>query len=508
MFRYGDDYLGALLTDGPLAARCEYLRPLRSDDFGPRVQAAVRDADETMVIVRGIAIADAAWRRASRRLGSLASVEHPYVAGLVAYGRHEGLAYLVHEHDDGPRLNHVLRERGGRLALDVLMPVFSQVVQAVGEAHRRGVVVGGVRPQDLRVVKVQDDDLEVRIRNFGLDVVLGVPAGRSKSIDHPSVYRAPEPDVGLSPTSDVFSLGVLFIRLLTGPLSRTDDREERVELLQCRLADALEEEWIGEGLAERIMEAIDPDPAKRPHDATRLLERLLEAVPTADLRLAVDSEASTPPAADVSSAHWPARQWTVLDAWERPRRTRRAPVQPSAVMTESGTSIELPVREVPVVSGATVRVAPVPPRRRARVGMLRRVALGVGLLSTGTAVALAATVYEPAAEARSLETPELETVAAEASPVSTSALAASTLLVESAAVGVLSVDGRVVGRTNEAVEIDPGVHVVRVEAEGHRSWRTRLDVDPGQERRLVVALEPEAPVAVPAAIAVGHRLDR
>ncbi|MCB9717213.1 MAG: PEGA domain-containing protein [Myxococcales bacterium] len=502
MFCYGDDYLGALLTDGPLAARCEYLRALRSDDFGPRVQAELR-GDDAMVIVRGIAIADAAWRRASRRLGALAAVEHPYVAGLVAYGRHEGLAYLVHEHDDGPRLNHVLRERRGKLSLPVLLPVFSQVVQAVSEAHRKGVVVGAVRPQDLRVVKAKDDDLEIRIRNFGLDVVLGVPAGRSKSTDHPSIYRAPESDVGMSPSSDVFSLGVLFIRLLTGPLPRSEGPEERAEMLRIRLSDAVDAGRLSEGLAMRIAEAVELDASMRPHDATVLLERLLEAVPAAQLRLAVDAEAAAPPVTDESSAHWPARQWTVLDAWERPRHTRRAPVQASTVLTESGTSIELPVRPVPVVSGATVRVAPVPPRRKGARRLLRRVALGMGLLSTGSAVAVAATVREaPPTEARASELPE---ATPEPASPSSSELESSTLLVEAAAVGVLTVDGRVVGRTNEPVEIDAGVHVVRVEAEGHRSWRARLDVAPGQERRLVVVLEREPTLVAPTALAVGHR---
>lgn len=504
MFRFGDDYLGALLTEGPLATHCEYLRALRSDDFGPRVQAVLRDDEETMVIVRGVAIADAAWRRASRRLGSLAAVEHPYVAGLLAYGRHEGLAYLVHEHDEGPRLNHVLRDRGGRLPLEVLLPVFSQVVQAVGDAHRRGVIVGAVRPQDLRVVKAHEDDLEVRIRNFGLDVVLGVPAGRSKSADHPSIHRAPESDITLAPSSDVFSLGVLFVRLLTGPLPRCESPEAREELLRCRLVDATDERRLPEALAMRIAEAVELDSSRRPYDATRLLERLLEAVPAADLRLAVDADAQTPPAVDQSAACWPARQWTVLDAWERPRQTRRVPVRPSAVLTESSRSIELPVREVAVVTGETVRVVPVPTRRASRGRLLRRVALGVGLLSTGSAVAVAATGVEPAEEVRAREPAPAASVAAVA-PVEPEP---STLLVESAVVGVITIDGEVVGRTNEAIEIEAGVHVLRVEAEGHRAWRTRLDVRSGQERRLVVALEPEVAVAAPAGIVVGHQPGR
>ncbi|MEX1366023.1 MAG: PEGA domain-containing protein [Nannocystaceae bacterium] len=512
MFNYRDDYLGTLLTNGPLAARCQPLRRLRSDDFGPRVQAVLRDDDETMVTVRGVAIADAAWRRASRRLQAVASVEHPYVASLLAYGRHEGLAYLVHEHDDGPRLVHVLRERGGRLPLAVLLPVFCQVVQAVGEAHRRGVVVGAVRPQDLRVVQAQDEDLGIRIRNFGLDVVLGVPAGRTKSVDHPSILRAPEADIGLAPSSDVFSLGVLFVRLLTGPLPRIEDPRERVEHLRERMVDAIDAGLVGEGLGMRIADTLDEDATRRPYDATRLLERLLDVVPASRLRLSVDANASAPAAADHSATHWPARQWTVLDAWERPSGARpgrrrstvgaRAEARAARAVEHDGSSAE-----VPVVSGATVRVAPISSRRVSPGRRLRRVALGIGLLSTASAVAVAATVREaPAASSPAAMVP------AASGPAP---LEPSTLLVSSSVDGELVVDGRVVGRTNAAVALEPGVHVVRVQAPAHRAWRSRVDVRPGQSLQVTAVLasastEPmrsvsTRPVPGPSAVVVSHQ---
>ncbi|MEM7159067.1 MAG: PEGA domain-containing protein [Myxococcota bacterium] len=486
----GDDYLGALLTDGPPAARCERLRSLPSDDFGPRVLARLRDTDE-IVTLRGIAIADAAWKRTTPRLQKLAAVENDNAARLLAYGRHEGLAYFIHEHHRGPRLTSVLRKRGGTLSIDTLLPIFAQILHAVADAHRGGVVVGGIRPQDIRVVRVEDDELEVRLRNFGLAGVLGVPAGRGGDLDHPSIYRAPESDVSVSPVSDVFSLGVLFIRLLTSPLTRTDDEGQRSAELRARLRGALEDGALSNGLAVLISEAIELDRGMRPHDAVRLLERLQEVVPAARLR--VDASVVEPMAVptvvtDDSATHWPARQWTVLDAWDKPQPHRHTPVQPSAVLTESGTSIELPRVDRPVAKGGTLRVPPVPQRRSILGRAMRRVALGVGLLSTGSAaVAVAATVRpdstEPATEARS-EGVEAE-VSAEVAPQP------STLLVETDRPGTLTVDGRVVGPTNEAIELGAGLHVLRVESDGHQVWRSRLRVEPGRAHEVRATLEPE-----------------
>lgn len=481
------NYLSELLVEGPPAARCELLRTLRSDDFGPRVLAKLRDHDDCHVTVHGMAIADAAWSRAARRLRALAGVKEDHVAPLLAYGRHEGLAYFIHAHDGGPRLDTLLREHDGRLPLAPVLEVFSQVLLAVGHAHRRGVVVGGVRPQDVRLLSTGDEDLRIRIRNLGLAAVLGVPAGRKSATDHPSIYRAPESDVAANPASDVFSLGVLFIRMLTGPLPHTTVESERGELLRTRVEEALREDpSFTDGLATLLLEAVDSDLATRPRDAQQLLEALLEVVPASALRLPTTAPSMEPFVTENGAPCWPARQWT-----ERVRHLTPVPGRVAASSTPRAPARIVHAPASTPAAAATVLPLPRRPARR-RGGMLGRIAIGAGLLSTGTALALAIAVGEPGATPTSVPAASLSAIADAPAPAPAPGpeLTQGTLAVDATPSGVLTVDGRRMGTTPYQGPLAPGRHVVRVEAPGHQAWRARIDVGPGEARHLEASLEP------------------
>lgn len=486
MFRPGD-YLSELLTDGPPAARCELVRPLPSDDFGPRVLARLR-SDDRPIIVRGMAIADAAWVRTVRRLQAIAGIHDEHVTPLVAYGRHAGLAYFVHEHDGGPRLTSLLDARGGRLPLPVLLPVFAQLLVAVGQAHRQGVVVGGVRPQDVRVISDVGDAVRIRLLDLGFASVLGVPAGRRGSTDHPAIYRAPEADVAAHPASDVFSLGVLFVRMLTGPLPRLASDVERLELLRSRLAQAHRDDpSFSDGLFTLISEVVDSDLAVRPRDAQRLLEALLEVVPASSLRLRGATARFEPFVAENGAPCWPARQWTVLQSWDRPRRPTPAAERVASVTAEASAETSA---VSPSVVAPVVRLVPRPaPRRRGLVG---RVALGAAFLSTGTALGLAIAVGEPGATAAPTGAASISAASISGEPTVAAVPTATTLVIETTPPGVLTVDGQRMGTTPFHGSLPPGAHVVRVESPGQKAWRSRIELVPGQARHLSVSLEPEA----------------
>lgn len=488
MFRTSD-YLSELLTEGPPAARCALVRTLPSDDFGPRV-LATRRSDDQPIVVRGMAIADAAWSRAQRRLHAIAGVHGEHVAPLVAYGRHEGLAYFVHEHDGGPRLTSFLDDHGGRLPLSRLLPVFAQLLVAVGQAHRRGVVVGGVRPQDVRVVAGDGGAIKVRLLDLGFASVLGVPAGKRGAVDHPAIYRAPEADVAADPASDVFSLGVLFVRMLTGPLPRSSSEAERTELLRARLAQAHRDDpGFSDGLFTLVSEVVDPDLATRPRSAQRLLEALLEVVPASTLRLPNPASTSRwrPYVAEDGAPCWPARQWTVLQAWAEPRRPTPAPGRVAAAAARVANDPPAPEIAAAATSSVAAPVIPLVPRPAPRRrGLVSRVALAAAFLSTGTALGLAIAVGEPGATAAPAAAASLAAVAEAPAAVPTT----STLVIETTPPGVLTIDGQQLGSTPYLGVLSPGAHVVRVEAPGHQSWRARVELAPGRARHVAVALEP------------------
>ena len=520
MFRE-DDYLCALLTEGPPSARCELVRHLPSDDFGPRVLGRLR-RNEQPIVIRGIAIADAAWVRAAKRLQALAGVRSAHVVPLIAYGRHEGLAYLIHEHEGGPRLDTLLRDRDRGLAPDELLPIFAQLLLALHDAHRRGVVVGGVRPQDVRVTPNDDGSVHVYVRNLGLAAVLGVPAGRVGSTDHASKYRAPEPDITRHPASDVFSLGVLFVRMLTGPLPNMIDDAQRDAVLRARLDefrrkhDSLEHELLT--LIER---AIDLRIARRPRSATRMLEGLLAVVPAEELGLEEVPELGPDPEIAPLAVEGPPR-WSAPEPrattprsvpTSHPVSTPRESLRGSTPRGSTPRESTEMARSIPRPAGVsasptqrplrTPRVAIVKSRARGRIhrrGTVRGMMVGIGALSmlATTAIATAVAVGKPGPSPASLPTaslaaatgtnhalPSLEEVGANE----------GTVIIETTPPGVLTIDGKTIGTTPARAVIPSGRHVIRVEAEGHRTWRSRIELVAGQMHQVAVSLEAEPLVA-------------
>ncbi|MEM9463226.1 MAG: PEGA domain-containing protein [Myxococcota bacterium] len=518
MFRE-DDYLCTLLTEGPPSARCELVRHLPSDDFGPRVLGRLRH-NEQPIVIRGIAIADAAWVRASKRLQGLGGVRSAHVVPLIAYGRHEGLAYLIHEHEGGPRLDTMLRDRDGRLAPDELLPIFAQVLMALHDAHRRGVVVGGVRPQDIRAVPNDDGSVHVYVRNLGLAAVLGVPAGRAGSTDHASKYRAPEPDITRHPASDVFSLGVMFIRMLTGPLPSMIDDAQRDAVLRARLNEfRRKNESLEHELLTLIERAIDLRIARRPRSATRMLEGLLAVVPAEELGLEEVPELDSDPELDPVVVEEPLR-------WSAPEPSAPTPRQTPAPRPESAPRESTPRKSAPrnsaplrssphvstsrpaMASTSTTRpplprVAVVKARARGRThrrNTLRSLVVGVGALSmiATTAVATTVAVGKPGSSPASLPTASLTTATATATalpPREDVVANEGTVVIETTPPGVLTIDGKTIGTTPVQVVIPSGRHVIRVEAKGHRTWRSRIELAAGQMHQVAVSLEAEPLVA-------------
>jgi len=157
----------------------------------------------------------------------LAVLEHPNIARLLDGGTTDaGLPYLVMEYIDGVSLDrycdeHVLdcRER---------VELFFQVCDAVAFAHRGLVVHRDLKPGNILVT----EDGAPKLLDFGIAKLLdaeAIPGGddltRTGLRPMSPGYASPEQIRGrpITTASDVYSLGVVLYRLLTGRLPRDFD---------------------------------------------------------------------------------------------------------------------------------------------------------------------------------------------------------------------------------------------------------------------------------------------
>jgi serine/threonine protein kinase/tetratricopeptide (TPR) repeat protein len=149
----------------------------------------------------------------------LARLEHPGIARLLDGGvADDGTPYYVMEYVDGVPIDRFCNEQ--RLTVRARLDLFLAVCEAVEHAHRHLVVHRDLKPGNILV----DADGTVKLLDFGIARVLaeGEADGEStltrRMRPMTLAWASPEQVRGepITTASDVYALGILLYRLLTG----------------------------------------------------------------------------------------------------------------------------------------------------------------------------------------------------------------------------------------------------------------------------------------------------
>jgi hypothetical protein len=157
--------------------------------------------------------------RFEREAELVSRLRHPGIVTLFDSGRDEyGRPYVVMDYVRGVPIDRYVDERSPSLA--ETMRLFGCLCDAVQHAHQRGILHRDLKPSNILV----DEEGNPRILDFGLAKSLGRRESRSISVSGELVgtvaFMSPEqvrgvPD-GVDARTDVYALGVLFYRLVTG----------------------------------------------------------------------------------------------------------------------------------------------------------------------------------------------------------------------------------------------------------------------------------------------------
>ncbi|MEU6020091.1 protein kinase [Micromonospora sp. NPDC047134] len=207
----------------------------------------------------------AAIRREARAAARLA---HPHVTQVYDYGEAalDGrvVPYLVMQLVEGRNLADRLAE--GPLAWPAALRMAAQVAAALAAAHRIGVVHRDIKPANVMLT-----DTGAKVLDFGIAALAGPPSAAG-TVGEPMMgtpaYTAPErlraaaPD----PASDVYALGVLLYRALTGavPLPVSSWEDALVVHANRRPVPPLRVAGLPADSAALVLACLDPEPGRRP----------------------------------------------------------------------------------------------------------------------------------------------------------------------------------------------------------------------------------------------------
>jgi serine/threonine protein kinase len=237
-------------------------------------------------------------RRFAREARVLASLDHPNVVGVYDLVEHEHILAIVMEHVAGVSLVQHLKRWRGRLPLEEIRALFSGVLRAMQEGHRRGIVHRDLKPDNILVL-AGEDGLRPKVVDFGIAKILeGTTYTMSGAFLGTCAYMSPEQVQGsraVDARSDIYSLGVTLYQLATGAVPFENDNYFAVMMAHVNQPPRPPRELrpdLPVAFESLILDALAKDPAARPASCEVFLERLDAAL--------VDV-VTTPPPARVSS---------------------------------------------------------------------------------------------------------------------------------------------------------------------------------------------------------------
>lgn len=238
--------------------------------------------------------------RFEREAKSIAALNHPNIVTVHSVEEDKGYHFITMELVSGKKLSELIPKNG--MSLSRFFSIALPVVDAIGAAHRKGIMHRDLKPDNIML----DDDGRVKLLDFGLaklhqeldgDIietrVNSAYATQEGVILGTVAYMSPEQAIGkeVDPRSDIFSLGIILFEMATGKQPFTGDTS--ISILTSIIRDTAPSvtrinSRLPGHLGRIIKRCLAKDPVKRYPTAQGLyndLEGLKEELESGELEL-------------------------------------------------------------------------------------------------------------------------------------------------------------------------------------------------------------------------------
>ncbi len=242
--------------------------------------------DAIKVLRGGMAHDQESTDRFLRGARNASAINHPNVCTVYDFGdTEEGIQFLAMEFVDGESLSDIL-QREGPLPLRRGIEITRQIGEALDAAHHLGIVHRDLKPGNVMLVEGRDGGDVVKVVDF--DIAKGSSEGEGSEVTRTGFvvgtpeYMSPEQLTGdpLDGRSDVYSLALVFVRIVTGKLparatSTQDLMVERLTQDPLRLIEIAPSLAVPEGVQAAVDHALQRRREDRPPNAASFVAALV-----------------------------------------------------------------------------------------------------------------------------------------------------------------------------------------------------------------------------------------
>lgn len=216
-----------------------------------------------------------AVRRFNAEINTLSLFDHPNIVKILDVPTDGENKFFVMEYIEGITLKKHIQNRGPLDTAEILF-LSRQILSALGEVHKKGIIHSDIKPQNIVIVGSGD----IKLMDFGISKTLLNQSEEVAAVAVGTVqYVSPEQAEGkpLDHLSDIYSFGVTLYEMATGVLPFVDENPGRIAAMHVSTAPippSMIRETLPPELERIILRAMEKLPEARYPSAEAMLDAL------------------------------------------------------------------------------------------------------------------------------------------------------------------------------------------------------------------------------------------
>jgi len=208
-----------------------------------------------------------------------ASLIHPNIVALYNYFREVDNYCMVMEYVEGVTLKHLISATGPMPEQRAVW-ILNQLLEAVGFAHKKGIVHRDIKPSNVLITK--DDN--VKILDFGIAKILQDKGLTKTGTKMGTVYYMSPEQIkavkDIDHRTDIYSLGITLYEMLSGRVPFNMDTDSDFEIMNEIVSSDLKDPrdfypHISNWLVDVLFDSVKKDRNERIQNADEFRNRLL-----------------------------------------------------------------------------------------------------------------------------------------------------------------------------------------------------------------------------------------